>query len=91
MKCIHVTSEGEDFFSCFSKLSAQEGPSAWLLSQHKSNVIVQVCPLCFIAHASPCYPTSFCWCWELFILATKAFFGSILDIKVQTNHNDAQV
>lgn len=26
-----------------------------------------------------------------FILATKVFFGSVLDIKIQTNHNDAQI
>jgi len=55
-------------------LTAQEGPSAWLLSQHKSNVIIQVCPLCFIAHASPYYPMSLCWCWELFILATEVLY-----------------
>lgn len=60
MYCIHVLSETEDLFSYFSMLTTQEGPSAWLLSQHKSNIIIQVCPLCFIAHALPYYPVSFC-------------------------------
>lgn len=77
----HVRSEAEDLFPSFSMLSAQEGPSGWLLSQHKSKLITPVCPLCFTAHASPYYPVSFSWCWELFLLAAEVGFGSVLILK----------
>lgn len=87
----HVRSEAKDLFPSSCMLSAQEGPSGWLLSQHKSELITPVCPLWFTAHASPYYPVSFSCCWELFLLAAEVFFGSVLDIKVQTNHNDAQI